>query len=209
MKKATLALNALRLVNRIFYSLNYQDLPEFFEDNMAGWMAAFLSLLSSPTLPPAAAAREADDEEAGPGVKMQAAVIENISLYASKYGEEFSPYLGNFTSAVWGRLVTLTRAQSDDALAIASMQVCIFAAICIPRSLRRSFLLGNPVSVEPIPLSTESRVSVATYAPLLAIECLTTHASFYLSDNRVVSDSRCVASSQRQALQRCYAPTDL
>ena len=36
---------SLHLIAKIFYFLNYQDLPEFFEDNMQAWMTHFLSLL--------------------------------------------------------------------------------------------------------------------------------------------------------------------
>lgn len=36
---------SLVLVTKVFYSLNAQDLPEFFEDNMATWMNAFHELL--------------------------------------------------------------------------------------------------------------------------------------------------------------------
>lgn len=34
-------------ISKIFYYLNYQDLPEFFEDNMQTWMTHFLELLTS------------------------------------------------------------------------------------------------------------------------------------------------------------------
>lgn len=39
--------NSLVLVCKVFYSLNYQDLPEFFEDNMAMWMSQFHTLLTA------------------------------------------------------------------------------------------------------------------------------------------------------------------
>jgi exportin-2 (importin alpha re-exporter) len=32
---------SLRLICRIFYSLNYLDIPEYFEDNSALWFDAF------------------------------------------------------------------------------------------------------------------------------------------------------------------------
>ena len=37
--------NSLVTIAKCFYSLNYQDLPEFFEDNMARWFPKFLPLL--------------------------------------------------------------------------------------------------------------------------------------------------------------------
>lgn len=58
----TAMLSALRSVNRIFYSLNYQDLPEYFEDHMQEWMAGFARLLEyrNPSLVD-------EDEEMQPG----------------------------------------------------------------------------------------------------------------------------------------------
>lgn len=39
--------NSLTLVSKVFYSLNYQDLPEFFEDNIKTWMSFFLEILTT------------------------------------------------------------------------------------------------------------------------------------------------------------------
>lgn len=38
--------SSLTTICKVFYSLNFQDLPEFFEDNMETWMTHFLTLLS-------------------------------------------------------------------------------------------------------------------------------------------------------------------
>lgn len=38
--------SSLVLVCKVFYSLNFQDLPEFFEDNMNIWMSNFHTLLN-------------------------------------------------------------------------------------------------------------------------------------------------------------------
>uniref|UniRef100_A0A8D0HSG7 Exportin-2 n=1 Tax=Sphenodon punctatus TaxID=8508 RepID=A0A8D0HSG7_SPHPU len=38
--------SSLILIAKLFYSLNFQDLPEFFEDNMETWMTHFHSLLT-------------------------------------------------------------------------------------------------------------------------------------------------------------------
>uniref|UniRef100_A0A4W3IGC0 Exportin-2 n=1 Tax=Callorhinchus milii TaxID=7868 RepID=A0A4W3IGC0_CALMI len=38
--------SSLVLIAKLFYSLNFQDLPEFFEDNMETWMTNFHSLLT-------------------------------------------------------------------------------------------------------------------------------------------------------------------
>lgn len=39
--------SSLVLVAKVFYSLNFQDLPEFFEDNMSTWMSNFHNLLTA------------------------------------------------------------------------------------------------------------------------------------------------------------------
>ena len=58
----TSRLRALRSIDRIFYSLNYQDLPEYFEDHMGEWMTGFAKLLEykNPALVD-------EDEEMQPG----------------------------------------------------------------------------------------------------------------------------------------------
>jgi exportin-2 (importin alpha re-exporter) len=106
-------LRILRLAARIFFSLNWQDLPEFFEDNMATWMDAFHGYLSyeDPSV--------ASDDESTPGSieDLQAAVVENANLYAEKYEEEFQPHLGRFATAVWGLLMRVPPTEGGDILA--------------------------------------------------------------------------------------------
>uniref|UniRef100_A0A1I8F801 Cse1 domain-containing protein n=1 Tax=Macrostomum lignano TaxID=282301 RepID=A0A1I8F801_9PLAT len=68
----------LLLICKIFYSLNYQDIPEFFEDNMPKWMPRLRELLAA----------------AQPAIGSQ--ICEIVSLYACKYDEEFAPYLPDF-----------------------------------------------------------------------------------------------------------------
>lgn len=66
----TARLAALRSINRIFYSLNYQDLPEYFEDHMNEWMAGFARLLqyTNPNLVD-------EDEEMQPGEFLVTCVV--------------------------------------------------------------------------------------------------------------------------------------
>ena len=120
---------------KVFYSLNYQDLPEFFEDNMKVWMDGFHSLLTAPNIP---CLDSGSDDVGGPqevlkGNKMKfsptesavrlpmvetitdylAQICENVSMYAIKYGEEFHPHLASFVAAVW-QLLTSTGLQVGD-----------------------------------------------------------------------------------------------
>ncbi|XP_055703907.1 exportin-2 [Phlebotomus papatasi] len=92
---------SLVLVCKVFYSLNYQDLPEFFEDNMNTWMPSFHKMLTTdvPLL------RTPDDEDAGVLEQLKSQICENLCLYAQKYDEEFSPFMPQFVTAVWELLV--------------------------------------------------------------------------------------------------------
>ncbi|KAK4531614.1 hypothetical protein CCYA_CCYA08G2471 [Cyanidiococcus yangmingshanensis] len=125
-RHASLVLTAMRHVAEIFYSLNYQDLPEFFEDHMTDWMVEFGWILQADqalyehvevapltALPDAHALgvgtgndQHADlDEEASPLDTLQARIIESMILYAEKYEEEFRPFLASFVTAVCALLV--------------------------------------------------------------------------------------------------------
>jgi exportin-2 (importin alpha re-exporter) len=65
-------LDALCSMCRIFYSLNYQDLPEFFEDHMAEWMGEFAKYLhySNPAL-----TDESEESEPSPVDLLQGAIV--------------------------------------------------------------------------------------------------------------------------------------
>ncbi|RZC37968.1 exportin-2 [Asbolus verrucosus] len=93
--------HSLVLICKVFYSLNYQDLPEFFEDNMATWMSHFHTLLTTNVK----ALQTSGQEEAGVLEQLKSQVCDNVALYAQKYDEEFQPYLPQFVTDVWSLLV--------------------------------------------------------------------------------------------------------
>ncbi|PIA33874.1 hypothetical protein AQUCO_03900017v1 [Aquilegia coerulea] len=106
-----------RLCCRIFYSLNYHGLPEFFEDHMREWMGEFLKYLRTtyPDLESSADGMALVDE-------LRVAVIENINLYMEKNEEEFQVYLKNFAEAVWRLLVTASAFPSRERLTITAIK---------------------------------------------------------------------------------------
>ncbi|KAJ6646819.1 Exportin-2 [Pseudolycoriella hygida] len=93
--------SSLDLMAKVFYSLNSQDLPEFFEDHMVIWMNAFHVLLVTdvPCL------KTGDDEEAGVTEQLRSQICDNLGLYALKYDEEFGTYMQQFVTDVWELLV--------------------------------------------------------------------------------------------------------
>ena len=89
--------SSLVLCSKIFYSLNAQDLPEFFEDNLAIWMPNFLQLLNNENK-----LLETDSEdEVGLLQQVKSEICDIISMYAQKYHEEFESYICQFVDAVW------------------------------------------------------------------------------------------------------------
>ncbi|KAH8061548.1 hypothetical protein JL722_4179 [Aureococcus anophagefferens] len=140
--RSAVALESLRLACRVFFSLNWQDLPEFFEDHMAPWMGAFQEFLAYEA--PGAAADDEDDDE-GPVERLQAAAENgagkesNASLYAHKYEEEFQPHLPQFVSGIWQRLMKTSLFPKHDRLAATSMRFLaeVVEAIVIPNMTLR------------------------------------------------------------------------
>ncbi|KAL3604227.1 hypothetical protein D5086_005086, partial [Populus alba] len=106
-----------RLCCRVFYSLNFQELPEFFEDHMKEWMTEFKKYLVNnyPVL-------ESSAEGLGLVDELRAAVCENISLYMEKNEEEFKDYLNDFAQAVWTLLGKVSQSSSRDSLAVMAIK---------------------------------------------------------------------------------------
>lgn len=92
--------NSLFYCTKIYFSLNSQDLPEFFEDNIAVWMTNFAELLQMDNK---ILHSDSSDE---PGVleNLKSQICENLGMYAEKYNEEFEPYLPGFIQQVWNLL---------------------------------------------------------------------------------------------------------
>mmetsp|Transcript_13898 Transcript_13898/g.41394 ORF Transcript_13898/g.41394 Transcript_13898/m.41394 type:complete len:969 (+) Transcript_13898:177-3083(+) len=134
-----LLLDSLRLACRVFFSLNWQDLPEFFEDHIAEWMGQFELHLAYEN----SALQRAYGEEGDAMIeRMQAAIVDNASLYAHKYEEEFSPYLPRFVSAIWQRLVKLSLLPKHDRLAAASIR---FLAEVIGKQMHTSLFAEEQI----------------------------------------------------------------
>ncbi|XP_075474708.1 exportin-2-like [Primulina tabacum] len=107
-----------RLCCRIFFSMNFMELPEFFEDHMDEWMTEFLKYLST---------KYNVLEDSGPdGLALvddlRAAVCENISLYMEKEEDLFQKYLSGFAEAVWGLLVATSNSSSRERLTVTAIK---------------------------------------------------------------------------------------
>ncbi|XP_065062318.1 exportin-2-like [Rhopilema esculentum] len=116
--------NILVIISKLFYSLNYQDLPEYFEDNMRRWMTNFHFLLVTDF----AVLKTEDSDEAGPLEKLRSQICDNVTLYAQKYDEEFQPYLPDFVTAVWTLLTSTNNDVKHDLLV--SNAILFLASVC-------------------------------------------------------------------------------
>ncbi|KAJ8748577.1 hypothetical protein K2173_003478 [Erythroxylum novogranatense] len=119
-----------RICCRIFFSLNFQELPEFFEDHMREWMTEFRKYLTSnyPLL---------EDRADGLGLvdDVRAAVCENLSLYMEKNEEEFQEYLNDFALAVWTLLANASQSSRHDRLAITAIKFLTTVSTSVHHSL--------------------------------------------------------------------------
>uniref|UniRef100_A0A672MIT3 Exportin-2 n=2 Tax=Sinocyclocheilus grahami TaxID=75366 RepID=A0A672MIT3_SINGR len=116
--------SSLALISKLFYSLNFQDLPEFFEDNMETWMTNFHNLLTLDNK----LLQTDDEEEAGLLELLKSQICDNAALYAQKYDEEFQPYLPRFVTAIWNLLVTTGQEVKYDLLVSNAIQ--FLASVC-------------------------------------------------------------------------------
>lgn len=90
------------LICKIFFDLNCQDIPEFFEDNMEACFDVFHRYLtySNPVM------ATDEDEEVDPVVAVKSSICEILQLYTQRYEEEFGKLLPNFVNTTWTLLTT-------------------------------------------------------------------------------------------------------
>lgn len=108
----------LRLCCRVFFSLNFQDIPEYFEDNIKPWMTEFLKYLSYKNY----ALGSKNDSDSGPVERLQAAIVDNLVLYVSKYEEQFGEFLQPFTQVIWQLLLEIGPQAKFDTLATSGIK---------------------------------------------------------------------------------------
>ncbi|GAA5820705.1 hypothetical protein JCM11251_003120 [Rhodosporidiobolus azoricus] len=106
----TLLLRSLHLLLQLYYDLNSQDLPEFFEDRLPQFMPLLLKYLDySPPAHLSTADEDDEEEEAGDLEAAKAEICEIVQLYSLRYLDAFGEggYLGPFVEKTWGLLTKL------------------------------------------------------------------------------------------------------
>lgn len=114
-----LYLENLLVLIQIYYDLNCQDIPEFFEDNMNAGMALMHKYLVLETL---LVGDADDDEDVDLLIKIKTAIIELVSLYISRYADVFESLIENFITTIWKLINTYVTKQSKfDLLVVKSL----------------------------------------------------------------------------------------
>ncbi|KAH9814533.1 Cse1-domain-containing protein [Melampsora americana] len=99
---------------QIYYDLNSQDIPEFFEDNLPEFMTILHKYLTWDY--PGSSSNEDDEEaEAGDLEKIKASICEVAELYSQRYLDVF-PMMGMFAETCWAMLTRLGQEQRYDIL---------------------------------------------------------------------------------------------
>lgn len=111
-------MNSLRFVCKIFYSLSYQDIPEFFEDHMSEFSNLFLRYLTYEN----ELLVTSSPDEAGVLEKVRSAICQIVHLYIDRYPDEFS-MTPQFMQAVWTLLVRTGLEVKYDKLASTAIAV--------------------------------------------------------------------------------------
>ncbi|EGF77368.1 hypothetical protein BATDEDRAFT_36049 [Batrachochytrium dendrobatidis JAM81] len=138
--RITKLLEILLLLEKIFFSLNCHDLPEFFEDNQAHFMNLFAKYLTYQN-----SIIESDPDEAGPIEKIKSMTCEIIDLYARLYEDDF-PRLPEFVQIIW-TLLTSTSGEPKNNMLVNRM-MSFLTSIVKPAHHRHFF--EQPGSLERI-----------------------------------------------------------
>ncbi|CAH6720259.1 importin alpha re-exporter [[Candida] jaroonii] len=119
-KQLNVYLENLLLLIQIYYDLNCQDIPEFFEDNMMAGMKIMHKYLNyeNPSITDAS-----NDEEVDTLIKIKTSIIELINLYLTRYTEIFEPLIENFITTIWELITSfITKQIKFDLLIVKCLQ---------------------------------------------------------------------------------------
>ncbi|KAK6057893.1 hypothetical protein COOONC_04549 [Cooperia oncophora] len=130
-------LEILCLVAKVFHSLCFQDLPEYFEDNLKPWVEGFLEIMKMdcPGISSSAGEPTFLDE-----LKME--VCEIFTLYAQRFEEEINPFMQNIIQAVWQLVVQTGNETRFDGMVCAALE---FLSIICQKNHYESYFVGEGV----------------------------------------------------------------
>lgn len=108
----------VELLCEVFYCLSWQQLPEFFEDNLSICMTHLRSFLVFES----AKIDASSEDEPSPVDKLHTIVLEITNHFAMHYDEEFRPYLPQFLQDTWALLVRRSNTPKYDGVVTAGIK---------------------------------------------------------------------------------------
>jgi exportin-2 (importin alpha re-exporter) len=145
------AYRCLLIQLEIFYSLNSQDIVEQFQQQLTDWMEPIKVLLDyqAPELSTVSAdSAERTANEGAPSVveSVKSFICELISLFVSKYEDDFKDYVPSFVSQVWNILTGLGESERFDGLVTEAIK---FLTAVVKRVWNKS-LFANETALKTI-----------------------------------------------------------
>lgn len=144
--KAQLAIlfDVLLLLVKIYFDLNCQDLPEFFEDHMNEGMSIIHKYLiySNDLLKP----EDDDSDDIEVVSKVKTAISELIQLYTTRYEEEFDALIPQFVQSTWN-LLTTTGLQSRYDILVSKLLSFLTSVAKLPK---HSEIFNNETALKEI-----------------------------------------------------------
>lgn len=90
------------LLTKIFFDLNCQDIPEFFEDNIQVFMTIFHKYLAYHN----SLLDTEDDDDTSIVDMVKSSICEILILYTQRYDDVFGPLINGFVETTWNLLTT-------------------------------------------------------------------------------------------------------
>eukprot|EP00842_Homolaphlyctis_polyrhiza_P002385 jgi/Hompol1/3147/HPOL_003135-RA len=133
-------LEVVLLLSKIFYSLNSQDLPEFFEDHQDEFMNLLSKYLvyTNPLM-------VTPSDEAGVVEKIKSMICESVDLYARVYDEDFKR-LPEFVQIIWTLLSTTSNEPKNDVLV--NRMLVFLSSVVKPANHKQMF--SSPQTLQSI-----------------------------------------------------------
>ncbi|KAL9656208.1 hypothetical protein ABK040_007825 [Willaertia magna] len=118
------AFSCIQLLLEIFYSLNWVDIPEYFENHLDDYVKIFDFLLKYENKH-----LESDNDlEEGLIDNIKKTVCLCINLYLEKYDEQFLKYVEQFATIIWGLLSKISQHVKHDGLVSKALEFLTFVA---------------------------------------------------------------------------------
>ena len=106
-KNDEVMMQCIQMMNKImsiFYSLNYQDFPEFFEDHLQEWINILIDTVLFPNKN--SNMNNINKNLFDIAIKLKAKTLKNINYYYYNYYEDVENYIQQFSSSVWTVMCT-------------------------------------------------------------------------------------------------------